>query len=86
MKTTPMMRSLTLAAVLLLAACGGGEQAERDGELQLLNVSYDPTRELYREFNERFVAKWLTDWMLSMSQASASVTTSAFNPSMTARA
>src|SRR5690606_23116439 len=23
-----------------------------------LNVSYDPTRELYREFNEKFSAKW----------------------------
>ena len=30
-------------------------------ELQLLNVSYDPTRELYREFNEQFVAKWLAE-------------------------
>ena len=26
-----------------------------------MNVSYDPTRELYREFNEQFVAKWLAD-------------------------
>src|SRR5690606_38334652 len=24
----------------------------------LINVSYDPTRELYREFNEAFVAHW----------------------------
>jgi len=55
------MRSLLLAAVVLLSACGGGDQAERDGQLQLLNVSYDPTRELYREFNERFVAKYLAD-------------------------
>ena len=28
------------------------EAGRRAGELQLLNVSYDPTRELYREFNE----------------------------------
>ena len=27
----------------------------------MLNVSYDPTRELYRELNEEFVAKWLAD-------------------------
>ena len=29
--------------------------------VRLLNVSYDPTRELYREFNEQFSAKWLAD-------------------------
>jgi len=61
MKATSMMRNLALAAVVLLSACGGGDQPAADGELQLLNVSYDPTRELYREFNERFVAKWLAD-------------------------
>ena len=55
------MRSFVFASVVLLSACGGGGQAGRDGELQLLNVSYDPTRELYREFNEQFVAKWLAD-------------------------
>ena len=44
---------------IALAACGG--PSAENGELQLLNVSYDPTRELYREFNERFVAKWLAD-------------------------
>jgi sulfate transport system substrate-binding protein len=47
--------------LLLLSACGGSDQAARDGALQLLNVSYDPTRELYRELNEKFVAKWLAD-------------------------
>jgi sulfate transport system substrate-binding protein len=49
------------SALLLLSACGGSDQAARDGALQLLNVSYDPTRELYRELNEKFVAKWLAD-------------------------
>jgi sulfate transport system substrate-binding protein len=61
MKANTMMRNLALAAVVLLSACGGGDQPAAEGELQLLNVSYDPTRELYREFNERFVAKWLAD-------------------------
>ena len=50
-------RALAFAAALLLAACGGQEA----GELRLLNVSYDPTRELFRELNEQFVAKWLAD-------------------------
>jgi sulfate/thiosulfate-binding protein len=30
-------------------------------ELNLLNVSYDPTRELYVEFNKAFAAKWQAD-------------------------
>ena len=58
------MRRIVLAAVALLSACGGGEPGERggsSGELRLLNVSYDPTRELYRELNEKFAAKWLAD-------------------------
>ena len=55
-----MMRNLLLASVVVLGACGGSGGGE-EGELQLLNVSYDPTRELYREFNEQFVAKWLAD-------------------------
>jgi sulfate transport system substrate-binding protein len=51
-------RSIWLAALALLAGCGGsGESAD----VRLLNVSYDPTRELYREINERFSAKWLAD-------------------------
>ena len=50
------MRNLLLGCAVVLAACGGGGDQSRDGELQILNVSYDPTRELYREVNERFVA------------------------------
>ncbi len=50
---------LAFAAALLLAACGG--QDAEDGDLRLLNVSYDPTRELYRELNERFAAHWLEE-------------------------
>ncbi|HET7609818.1 MAG TPA: sulfate ABC transporter substrate-binding protein [Gammaproteobacteria bacterium] len=55
------MRGFLFAFVVLLTACGGGDQDRRDGELRLLNVSYDPTRELYREFNDQFIAKWLAD-------------------------
>ena len=42
-----------LALVLAGLATPHGAQAET-----LLNVSYDPTRELYREINEAFIAKW----------------------------
>ena len=44
-----------VAASLVLAGCGekGG-----DGSIKLLNVSYDPTRELYKELNPAFAAVW----------------------------
>jgi sulfate/thiosulfate-binding protein len=51
---------VVLAAAGLLSACGSGAGGG-PGELQILNVSYDPTRELYRELNEQFVAKWTAD-------------------------
>jgi sulfate/thiosulfate transport system substrate-binding protein len=55
--TLQMMRTLWLAAVSVVSACGAG--SEQDGVVRLLNVSYDPTRELYRELNEQFAAQWL---------------------------
>lgn len=47
-------RALAGAAILLAAACGSGEQ----GAVTLTNVSYDPTREFYREFNTAFSDHW----------------------------
>jgi sulfate/thiosulfate transport system substrate-binding protein len=47
---------LALAAGLMLAACGGEQKAAN--EISLLNVSYDPTRELYEEFNADFSANY----------------------------
>jgi sulfate transport system substrate-binding protein len=58
------MRKWVMAiAAALLAACGGGGDGAGAGAntVKLLNVSYDPTRELYREVNEKFAAKWLAD-------------------------
>ncbi len=55
-----MMRNLLLAAFAMLAGCSGSS-SDHSGSVRLLNVSYDPTRELYREVNERFTAKWLAD-------------------------
>jgi sulfate transport system substrate-binding protein len=49
------VRKLLLIAALALAACTGGSNT---GSLTLLNVSYDPTREFYEEFNADFVAAW----------------------------
>jgi sulfate transport system substrate-binding protein len=45
-----------LAAALALGACGGAAS----NEVTLLNVSYDPTRELYEEFNAAFTASYKT--------------------------
>jgi sulfate/thiosulfate-binding protein len=51
-----LVRLLCLASIALLAACGTSEDAQRS--VSLLNVSYDPTRELYREVNAQFAAQW----------------------------
>lgn len=51
---------IILAAVLTaMVATGCGESsANEDGSVQITNVSYDPTRELYTAYNEVFAAHW----------------------------
>ena len=44
---------IAMLAFLLLAVQAGPSQAQ-----ELLNVSYDPTRELYEALNKAFVAHW----------------------------
>ncbi|MBA3912190.1 MAG: sulfate transporter subunit [Rhodobacter sp.] len=48
----------TLSAIALAVLALGAAPAPVQAET-LLNVSYDPTRELYREFNEAFSAWWV---------------------------
>ena len=48
----------TLSAIALSVLALGAAPAPVQAET-LLNVSYDPTRELYREFNEAFTAWWV---------------------------
>jgi ABC-type sulfate transport system substrate-binding protein len=50
-----MMRSIFFAAGLFAAAAAGQAQTT------LLNVSYDPTRELYAAINKSFQDKWKTE-------------------------
>lgn len=56
------MRTAFILPVVLLAACGAPPSAEAPktggAAVKLLNVSYDPTRELYQDFNTAFAADW----------------------------
>jgi sulfate transport system substrate-binding protein len=51
-------------AVILASGCGGGSESTSavpgtaTGAVELLNVSYDPTRELYAEFDGAFAKFW----------------------------
>jgi len=53
MTPTRLLRTLALGASLALAAAGALAK-----DATLLNVSYDPTRELYVDFNKAFAAHW----------------------------
>jgi sulfate transport system substrate-binding protein len=52
----------TLLALILLPlwvlACNRPVEGEASGELSLLNVSYDPTREFYEDYNAIFARHW----------------------------
>ena len=48
-----------LLAAGAAAGCNSGDARRSAGDaVELLNVSYDPTRELYEEFNPLFAAHW----------------------------
>lgn len=53
---------ITAAAVLsiIITGCGSGTDAStgENGRVELLNVSYDPTREFYAEYNNMFSEYW----------------------------
>jgi sulfate/thiosulfate transport system substrate-binding protein len=62
-KESPMSRTawINLAAVVAVAASATlivAKNVQGDPSHQLLNVSYDPTRELYRRINEQFVVEY----------------------------
>ena len=46
------------AAPLLAGLLGLGASAAHAKDISLLNVSYDPTRELYQDVNKAFAAQW----------------------------
>ncbi|HWK23522.1 MAG TPA: sulfate ABC transporter substrate-binding protein [Ureibacillus sp.] len=53
-----------LSVALLLSACGDEKDSDSasasksEGPIEILNVSYDPTRELYEEYNKAFAEHW----------------------------
>src|SRR5947207_8626128 len=57
-----MFRKIGIAAIaataLMVSALGAG--GARAGQLTILNVSYDPTRELYQAINPEFAKAWKT--------------------------
>jgi len=53
-----MMVGLSLAGVSLSGCGGSGASGGAASPVELLNVSYDPTRELYQEFNAAFAKHW----------------------------
>ncbi|TQR28552.1 sulfate ABC transporter substrate-binding protein [Lysinibacillus sphaericus] len=65
-KRKHFLQSLALSSVLALILTGCGSSSsekntnaqESKKPVELLNVSYDPTRELYEEFNKDFIKKW----------------------------
>lgn len=58
----PVLRHLRNSAIALalglLSLAGLPQEVHAE---TVLNVSYDPTRELYRELNEAFIAKWTAE-------------------------
>jgi sulfate transport system substrate-binding protein len=55
-KNVNRTRRVVLGLAVALLAAAGPAQAQQ--EITLLNVSYDPTRELYKEINEAFARDW----------------------------
>jgi sulfate/thiosulfate-binding protein len=54
-----MLKPFVLTLALLTGALGFTSPIQAAESVSLLNVSYDPTRELYQEFNVAFAKHWL---------------------------
>ncbi len=52
------IHNYSLMTALVLGVLGVGTAGMASAETTLLNVSYDPTRELYKAYNDAFAAHW----------------------------
>ena len=62
------MATVLISSFVLLAGCSSSDTSsdennnfqgeDKKESVELLNVSYDPTRELYEEFNKEFAVHW----------------------------
>ena len=57
-RTNPTRRLFLAGALTLAAALSGCSAAKSGDSVELTNVSYDPTRELYQAINPAFAADW----------------------------
>lgn len=62
-KSIVKQAGILLSTFVLLSGCssettGNTAEKEKAKSIELLNVSYDPTRELYQEFNKEFATYW----------------------------
>ena len=53
--------AVRLFVVVLVLGLAGGPAPPLQAQITLLNVSYDPTRELWRDLNATFIAKYLKE-------------------------
>ncbi|WP_084687890.1 sulfate ABC transporter substrate-binding protein [Paraburkholderia oxyphila] len=56
MKRPPLLNLAAIAGVILAVALIGIRNVQGNSSYQILNVSYDPTRELYSSLNTRFIS------------------------------
>lgn len=57
-KLIPLSVVIALILTLSLPALAATKQTSSKKSVELLNVSYDPTRELYEQYNKAFAAYW----------------------------
>lgn len=62
MKKQMLELAALIVSSILFAGCGNAQDnnapADSDSTIELLNVSYDPTREFYATYNELFQDYW----------------------------
>ena len=78
-RNTIAVASIALVAVFAARAIHATASRAADAPVELLNVSYDPTRELWRAMNEKFIAQYAkqTGTTLSIKQSHGGSSTQA---------